>query len=446
MSQKTADSDVRMMIATQVAYLDGDKGMSVGDLVKRTISNYGGQSNLSEREQAQLDTAQYIQSKIQEYDLYDCNRWVIKEVADDNARSGFYGCLIDTRDGEAIVGFRGSESFDTGQIINDWGRADLGLLNAVETTQQQRAEEFTQFINNRYGDFYHHYNFAGHSLGGNLAEHATITAPKEMPVYRCVNLDGPGYSDEYIIAHSIDIERQSQYIDHFQYSVVGSLLLPLPGTNYQTIAAHNDEAEEGLSAYLFRHHTRNIEFDENGTVRQGERDMLANFAGPLSQKLELADFNLLMLVSPTLGLLKLIADNGYAILFDMKNRAEQVVESIQTTLEALKQSVKNWFRSMFGVALTGEYELNISYVNALGDGLNDAAQKLYRISGNISDISNKLRYSSLAGSYDRSKLRSLSRSVGRDRSKVLDLSNAVCGCAQCCVDSDLKVGQLFETV
>ena len=86
MSQKTADSDVRMMIATQVAYLDGDKGMSVGDLVKRTISNYGGQSNLSEREQAQLDTAQYIQSKIQEYDLYDCNRWVIKEVADDNAR------------------------------------------------------------------------------------------------------------------------------------------------------------------------------------------------------------------------------------------------------------------------------------------------------------------------------------------------------------------------
>ena len=161
MSQKTADSDVRMMIATQVAYLDGDKGMSVGDLVKRTISNYGGQSNLSEREQAQLDTAQYIQSKIQEYDLYDCNRWVIKEVADDNARSGFYGCLIDTRDGEAIVGFRGSESFDTGQIINDWGRADLGLLNAVETTQQQRAEEFTQFINNRYGDFYHHYNFAG---------------------------------------------------------------------------------------------------------------------------------------------------------------------------------------------------------------------------------------------------------------------------------------------
>lgn len=42
MSQKTADSDVRMMIATQVAYLDGDKGMSVGDLVKRTISNYGG--------------------------------------------------------------------------------------------------------------------------------------------------------------------------------------------------------------------------------------------------------------------------------------------------------------------------------------------------------------------------------------------------------------------
>ena len=56
MGYLASDSDIRMMIATQVAYLDGDKGMSVGELVDSTIASYGNRTNLSEREKGQLET------------------------------------------------------------------------------------------------------------------------------------------------------------------------------------------------------------------------------------------------------------------------------------------------------------------------------------------------------------------------------------------------------
>lgn len=441
MGQKTADSDIRMMVATQVAYLDGDKDMSVGELVNRTISNYEGQSNLSERQKSQLETAKYIKSRIEEHGLQDCNRWVIKEVRDDNERTGFYGCLIDTRDGDSILGFRGSESFDNNQIMKDWVEADFALLNNTATKQQQLAEEFTREMYDKYGKVYNSFGFTGHSLGGNLAEHATITAPPGMPIRRCINFDGPGYSDEYIIAHNADIARQSQYIDHYQYSAVGALLLPIPGARYKTIYARDDER-----GALFRHDTRNIEFDENGNIKYGEQDELSKILGPISKGLEIADFSPLALVCPQLAMLLLAAENGEAILLGMKNQADHLVESIKNTLQTLKQNIVNWFRSMFGVALTGEYELNVGYMISLGSGMEDVARKLERISRDASDIASGLRYSSMTGSYYKSRLRGLSGSVGRDGNKAAALGEAVHSCVRFCTDSDMQVAQLYSVL
>lgn len=442
--EKVADSDVRMMLATQVAYLDGAKGMSVGDLINRIISNYDGWPNLSEQQQSQLDTALYIQEQIEKYDMQDCNRWIIKEVANDNAQSGFYGCLIDTRDGEAVLGFRGSESFDDAQVLHDWVEADVGLLNNTATGQQKLAEEFTRYVNDQYGNYYNQYNFTGHSLGGNLAEHATITAPDGMPIHRCVNLDGPGYSNEYIIAHGSDIAQNGKYIDHYQYSVTGTLLLPLPGTHYQTIKAHNDEESDGVAEYFVRHHTRNIEFDGDGGVQQGTQDLFAMVLGPISKDIEVGPPALLWVVAPQLAALWALVETGYDTLLAMKARAEQLVETIEKTLQSLKQTISNWFRSMFGVALTGEFELNVSYVNALGDGMDEVSRKLRTISNDLTGIANTLRYNSLAGTCFKSKLRTMSNTVSRDMTKASLLGNAIRSCVQQTVNSDGQVSQCFK--
>lgn len=440
--RRAAESDVRMMIATQVAYLDGSEGMSVSELVNNTISLYGNQSTLSKKEQAQLDTAQYIQEQIRQHDLQDCYDWVIRDVADDNAQSGFYGCLIDTQDGDAVLGFRGSESFDAGQGLHDWIEADAGLLNSTQTTQQARAEQFTRYVNQRYGRNYDSFSFSGHSLGGNLAEHATITAPEGMSIRRCTSYDGPGYSDEYIAAHRDDIACRAQYIDHYQYSLVGAIMNPLPGTNYRTIAAHNDE---GLLGIVVRHHTRNIEFDEYGNVQPGSQDGLAAVISNLTDNIDDVP-TFLWAVSPQLAIMWFLSAQAVDFLQSMLEQAGEVIENVGEFLGNLKESVDNWFRSIFGVALTGEFEMSVSYVNSLGEGMDNTAQKLRRISGEISDITSKIRYNSLAGSYIKSRLRSLSSAVSRDAGKASSLAQAVRSCAQYTVSSDTQTAQLYQAI
>lgn len=332
MGRKAADSDIRMMIATQVSYLDGKPGVMAGDLVARTIAAYAEEDNLPERERKQLETARYVQSQIEKHRLNDCCRWVIREIDDDNTKSGFYGCLIDTRDGGSIVGMRGSESFDRKQVLHDWVEADAGLMNSTETRQQCRAAEFARHLYHVYGAAYDGYSFAGHSLGGNLAEHAAVTAPAGMSIRRCVNLDGPGFSGEYIDLHRNDIAQRCRYIDHYQYSLVGTLLTPLPGTNYQTIAAHNDKDSKGLSAFIVRHHTRNIEFNGNGQVKPGKRDAVSMITDPLSKDLDAMDFSPLWLVCPQLVLMQAVTREGCAALLSIKTQAGRMLGSAKGTL------------------------------------------------------------------------------------------------------------------
>ena len=445
---KASDSDIRMMIATQAAYLDAVPGAKVGDLIERTISSYAGRPDLSKQEQAQLNTAQYMKEQIEAHGLYDCNYWLVKEVSDSNQENGFYGCLIDTRDGDAILGFRGSESYDAKQTVSDWGAADLGLLNNRDTTlQQEMAQKFTRYVNDHYGSEYDSFSFTGHSLGGNLAEHATVTAPDTMPIHRCVSLDGPGYSDEYISRYSGQIAQRGQYIDHYQYSLVGTLLNHLPGTNYQTIRAHNDRESSGvLEGYLVRHHTRNIEFDPYGNIQPGERDALSSLAGPFSRGIENGPPAVLWFVAPQFAFLWAIAEAGPGLLASMADQARQMVASIQSMVQGIRTAVRNWFRSMFGVRLTGEFEVSVSYVDAVGGGLDEAGRRLQRIGGEVESIAAALRYNSIAGACYRSKLRSISRSLKNDQKKAASLANAVRGCGQYASSSDARAAQAFGAV
>lgn len=442
--QKAADSDIRMLIATQVAYLDGEEDMSVGDLVNRAIANYGSKSNLSAQEQGQLNVARNIQERVNQYDLQDCYNWVIQKVENTNKETGFYGCLIDTQDGNAIIGFRGSEFFsEDNQFILD-GIADIGLLNSTLTPQQAQAEAFTRYVNETYRNKYESFGLTGHSLGGNLAEHATITAPDGMRIHRCVSYDGPGYSDEYIAAHQKGIERRARYIDHYQCSAVGAILNSLPGTNYQTIAAQEE--------YFARHDTRNIDFDEYGNVQPGSMDEFAAYVGPLTKGIDdlppgSLSAMLLLPFSPELAALALISQMTGAAVKDMSVKVTQIIVNIGETLGNLAQSVENWFRTLFGgVALTGEFEMNVSYVNSLGNGMEDVSGKLRRISGEISDITSKIRYQSMTGTYIKSRLKNLSGAVGRDATKASSLAKAARSCSQYTVNSDTQAAQLCKSV
>ena len=116
----------------------------------------------------------------------------------------FYACIVETSPGNAVVCFRGSEDMsDPNNLKNDWIYADMGLLNSTCTNQQAEVERFLA-ANKELLSKYDNITMTGHSLGGNLAEYATIMSYKyglDTKIKQCVSMDGPGFSDEFIRAN-----------------------------------------------------------------------------------------------------------------------------------------------------------------------------------------------------------------------------------------------------
>ncbi|MBQ4528372.1 MAG: DUF2974 domain-containing protein [Clostridia bacterium] len=276
-----AYTDQDMRVATQLAYIDFNPEHIAAHpewTVRDHIINTPGLKEFIEKEQPGMLTR---------YMNENYGNWKILEPVNNNSLfgSGFCACTIDTGDGNAIIGYRGSESSTLEIGLDDWVFTDVGFLNSKEQRQQTEAAEYMQMIYEKYGDDYNSFSATGHSLGGNLAEHATLMSSDEMAAKldRVVSFDGPGYSDEYIATHAEQIERRASLIDHFQYSFVGVMLNPIPGTNYRTIAAHDDQTsffKDPLRYFMrgfWRHGTWNIEFDKEGYVQDGEPDDLAIF-------------------------------------------------------------------------------------------------------------------------------------------------------------------------
>ena len=120
------------------------------DYIERVYGNKDPKTTkLSEYEQMRLEEAKAF---IKEIKNSEYAQWEIVEVKDDNADSGFYGCMIDCGDGQAIFGFRGSESNTTHQTRQDWINADVALFNNILTRQQKVAQNFVKDMNKKYGD------------------------------------------------------------------------------------------------------------------------------------------------------------------------------------------------------------------------------------------------------------------------------------------------------
>ena len=258
-------SDRDLRAATQIAYMDFDE-FDVKLHPDRTIKEHFENNESLNAHWREHDAELYNEITNGVY-----GTWKIADYRNRNKRTGFVACLIDTGGGNAIVAFRGSENFDFRQIWNDWILSDAGLVNSPLTEQQRESEAYIKYISDKFGDDYDSFSLTGHSLGGNLAEHAAVTAPDEFytKIRRVLNLDGPGYSDEYIDAHSVDIKKHARKIDHYQYSWVGAILKALPGTNYRNMSA----SDEG--GHVMKHDTKYILYDKNGNMIPAKPDKLS---------------------------------------------------------------------------------------------------------------------------------------------------------------------------
>ena len=215
-------------------------------------------------------------------DLHDYPDWKLSAIGDTNDTTGFYACVIETGEKEAAVAFRGSEfTFEGDQMYYDGLEADAGLLNSLETRQQKEVEKFLE-ENHSLLKGYDNITMTGHSLAGNLEEHATIVCAEtdlNDNIEACVSLDGPGFSQAYLARHRASLQKVHAHMRHIRWSPVGILLNDL---DHDVVDYQEAAVSPGMEGRLLRHAQGNLVYDEHGNIVPG------NSISPVDEGLDFA--------------------------------------------------------------------------------------------------------------------------------------------------------------
>ena len=297
-----AHTDKELKDATQVAYLEfienavkdkiasGETGpFSIKELIVSSVGKELLEKYPDERLQ---DIVQHTDMRDMDKDIIsrfsdDVLDWKIADIHDKISDNGLYGCVIETSENDAIIAFRGSEGLTTyNGLFYDWIKSNCGLVNSTGTIQQKEVENFANKLSkNGVLNKYKSVDVTGHSLGGNLASHFGVVVGKgENELFdkidQVVNMDGPGFSDEYIADNREAIAKIAPKSKHYKWSMVGSLLYDLPGEKKEFLKVAKDTESKTLLdklkyKFFLRHHTKSIMFDENGMAERGKQDIIS---------------------------------------------------------------------------------------------------------------------------------------------------------------------------
>ena len=181
------------------------------------------------------------------------------------------------------------------------------LICRTTTKQEKAACRYLDEIGkNKEFDKYKNIAVTGHSLGGNLAQVATVytatddcTTNMSSRIKQSVNMDGPGQTKEFIEKYSKAIVKMQEKMIHYQWSPVGAIFTSLcMGDNYVHVDSskfHLDTIEylkylqklkdEGASelkinimagreffnelpSFFNKHSTTSLDFDEDGNMKE----------------------------------------------------------------------------------------------------------------------------------------------------------------------------------
>lgn len=347
--------------------------------------------------------------------------WKIVSIHDTNAQNGFYACIVETSPGNAVVCFRGTEGLlDFGALQNEYDTvgADLGLLNSVCTNQQAEVERFLA-ANKDLLSKYDNITMTGHSLGGNLAEYATVMSYKyglDKKIKQCASLDGPGFSDEFIKTNREHILAMSGVMKHYKWSLISGMLLDLPGVEYETVRVSTkgkpiENIANLISPTLFhmffsfvRHDTKYLEYDENDNFVHGNRDILSLIVEPLTKIIDLSNIgnnivNFFKIISGVLPGMYLKVDINQLLsdADDMSFEIEEILKEVRSVYDDVQALGAMWqgtasdkFATSFGEEYTkiNEYltELKkcVDHVKISAEDYNSCEQQIYSMVESIS--------------------------------------------------------------
>lgn len=407
-----AHTDKDLNLASQIAYYDFQKDQLDGNATIEALLQQDMQSSDTKIKENATTLYELIQST-----NADAKNWVIKDVKDDNENTGFYGCVIETKTEDAIIAFRGSEGVGDpakmDQFYKDWYEADLGLLNTKETKQQALAEKYMTEINKKYS--YDSYNLTGHSLGGNLATHALLTAPESMlnNIERCQSNDGPGFSDEYLTFYQKAIKERATLIDHYQWSVVGNILNPIPGENFQTVKVKDEVYDDTFG----KHALSSVVFDNNGNVQEGKLDPLASIVHTISNSIDNTTY-----LPGTIVILEYLKTPPIVTLFNMSR--DIAMDLVKNAFESFSNACKNWFTNTFLGGNRASFLINTKALSEEITNLKTYYAQLQNLKEQVNAQRIHLRFLCLSSLIIQRQLNRLERDLNTEANKVLRLKMA----------------------
>lgn len=437
-------SDLEMMMASQIAYLEIPPGKNVGQIVDSILqcgTCENGKWVLDEQYQNdpelkhQFEVAVSVKEFGEKHEQLgnDWRDWKVVDHCNDKNGTGYYGCLIDKGDGSAIIANRGTEYYDGEQVKKDILQTDLALLDAESTGQHDRAEKYMEKLYYKYGDKYDSFGLTGHSLGGNISQHMLIHAPAEMrdKIDRCLSLDGPGFSREYIDQNRHLIEKVDDRMDHYQWSFISSLLIPLPGVNSIVIEARDGEN------IISRHSISHVYLDENGNVRRGDESNLSKILGPLVLYFEhLGEGTFYDLISlgipPAWRLVTL-----YKLVRDVVGVFNQIKDLV-------KERIASIYYDYIAPNVSGEYEIQLNAVASYETELRNAQKQLDAVTDEIRTISRTWSNWSASGAYYRSQLNMIKNGLETDIRVLSSLAQTTENIVKAYDAADNNVANLFS--
>ena len=296
---------------------------------------------------------------------------VLQNVGNSNIDDGLGAIVLDTGNDSAILAFRGSDAFDSKDAISDWIASDCGLALGDDTPQQNRVEEYLNYLGSLN---YSNMALTGHSLGGNLAMHAYVASYENHPqladrISQVLCLDSPGYSREYFRNHSEAFasmaENDSVSVRHYEWSIVGALLEQPAFVQNYFVAASNDNAANFVMchdlAFLALRGDTVIPGEKNDLVALAEEFIQFTVDYPAALRPESIDF------------LYLLIDSCQTV-YDPNNDVNYFDYIFNNTvLKSFTLSDEFWFFGTFSKKMVEK-------------GINNGLQKLY------SDIANGINY------------------------------------------------------
>ncbi|MCD1257394.1 DUF2974 domain-containing protein [Paenibacillus athensensis] len=223
-------------VLSKLAYLDVFQGsrlyknytegnLTVGDLTSYYKTKPEEMEQLKDRfaSEGQFEEFQRVITEISDPGSRYFN-WKVSRMQDNNATTGFVAYTFEPEPGEAVVAFRGSEDMAKLEYRNDW-QNNASSVYARQTVQQKDAEAYmADPAMKEYGSI----TITGHSLGGNLALYATLTADPHIrdAIASTQTFNAPGFNKEFIQAHQAVTEAMRGRIQEFQnkYDLVSSIM------------------------------------------------------------------------------------------------------------------------------------------------------------------------------------------------------------------------------